>query len=84
MEKHIHMTLTPLKRLLFERGIKNRWLAEQCEINEANLGLVINGKRLPSIKSALKIAQVLNTTVEELWGYLLDENEEPTDGGPKE
>lgn len=83
MEEMINMKkIVPLKRILFERQLTIRWLAEQCGVNEANLNGVVNGKRLPTLKLALKIARVLNTTAEELWGYILDEK--TTEEEPKE
>ncbi|MCF8564547.1 helix-turn-helix transcriptional regulator [Alicyclobacillus tolerans] len=62
------MIKTKLKRYLFENDIKNRWLAEQTGIKEQTISELVNGKRKPSLDNALKIARVLGTTVEELWG----------------
>jgi DNA-binding XRE family transcriptional regulator len=65
--------MTPLKRLLFEREKTNRWLAQQCGLDENGLSLIVNGKRVPNLITAMKIARVLEVNVEDLWGYLLEE-----------
>jgi DNA-binding XRE family transcriptional regulator len=65
--------ITPLKRLLFERGLTNRWLAQQCNVDETGMSLIVNGKRTPSLPLALKIARVMGVSVEELFSYVIDE-----------
>lgn len=69
------MTNTPLKKILFERGLKNKWLAKESEIEEAGCSLIVNGKRVPTLVVALKIAKVLEVSVEELWGHLIIEEQ---------
>lgn len=66
---------TPLKRILFEREISNRELAKKIGADETGLGFVVNGKRVPNLMTALKIAKTLEVSIEELWGYLLEEKE---------
>lgn len=61
---------TPLKKLMFENGHTNRWLARKCDADETGISQIVNGKRNPSLLLALKIADALETTVEALWGYL--------------
>jgi putative transcriptional regulator len=64
-------SMTPLKRLLFERQLTNRWLAEKTGMTETAVSLIVNGKRVPSLENALRIAGVLESSCEELWGYLI-------------
>jgi DNA-binding XRE family transcriptional regulator len=66
---------TPLKRLLFEREMTNRELARKCDLDENGLGQIINGKRVPNLITAMKIARALEVNVEDLWGHLLEEKE---------
>jgi plasmid maintenance system antidote protein VapI len=65
--------ITPLKRMLMERGLKNRWLAQQIGVHEATVSLIVNGKQRPYVDVALKIARVLGTTTEELWGWTIED-----------
>lgn len=66
------MDITPLKRLLFERQMTITALAEQSGVSYANLSLVVAGKRVPTLENALRIARALDTTIEELWGYVIE------------
>ncbi|WP_211231387.1 helix-turn-helix transcriptional regulator [Alicyclobacillus pomorum] len=65
--------MTPLKRLLFEKQLTHRWLAQQVGMTETAISLVINGKRVPSLENALRIAKVLETSVEALWGFVIED-----------
>jgi DNA-binding XRE family transcriptional regulator len=47
-------------------------LAEVTEMHLTNINAIVNGTR-PKLDTALKIAKVLNTTVEALWGQEEDE-----------
>jgi plasmid maintenance system antidote protein VapI len=67
------MEKTQLKKLLESRGTSVTWLSKQTGISYANLTLIVNGKRVPSLENALRIARVLNTDVESLWGYILED-----------
>lgn len=58
---------TRLKKLLDSRGTKQSWLAEKSGINANTLSMVVNGKALPNLRTAQKIARALGTTVDELW-----------------
>jgi len=67
--------ITPAKKWLFEHEKSVRWLAEACGgADETGLGQIVNGKRKPSLILAMKIARVLDTPVEILFGYLLEES----------
>lgn len=68
--------ITPLKRWLFENQKTNRELAKDIKADENGLSLIVNGKRLPSLKLALKIAKGTGVSVEELFGYCLEEGTE--------
>jgi DNA-binding XRE family transcriptional regulator len=64
--------MTPLKQLMNRRMLKNKWLSHVTGIDIVTLSLIMNDKRKPSVVNAIKIARALDTTVEELFGYLVD------------
>lgn len=68
------MDTTPLKRIINERGLKNKWIAEQVRVEESAISQIANGKRKPGIAKAIRIARLLDTTVEDLFGYIADED----------
>jgi plasmid maintenance system antidote protein VapI len=71
--EQVYMDKTPLKKLLESRGSSVTWLSKQTGISYANLTLVVNGKRVPSLENALRIAKVLDTSVESLWGFVIED-----------
>jgi len=62
------MNQTLLKQKILESGLKQDWISKQVGIATNTLSRIVNGKVTPDVKTALKIARVLGTTVEELWG----------------
>jgi putative transcriptional regulator len=58
---------TRLKTVLEESGIKQSWLAEKANVTTSALSVIVNGKSLPNLRTAQKIARALNTTVDYLW-----------------
>ncbi len=67
--------MTPLKRLLFEKQIQLRKLAQLTGMTETSLSLIVNGKRLPNLVNAFRIAKALEVSLEDLWGYIMEEGE---------
>lgn len=61
------MKHTPLKRLLFERGIKQEWLAQQTGLPANTISRIVNGRSEPTLRTARAIARVLGVSIEELW-----------------
>jgi len=59
---------TKLKKIHKEKGIKQSFVAEKAGLTEGAYSLIVRGESLPSLPSAIKIARVLDTTVENLWG----------------
>lgn len=55
---------------IVEKGIKKGWLAKQVGIAPGTLTKIVSGESLPTLPVALKIAEVLDTTVEDLWGHV--------------
>jgi len=60
---------TSLKRVMQEQGRKQKWLAEQLDINRDVLNRIVNGATLPNLRTAQKIAQILNVEINTLWPY---------------
>jgi len=65
--------VTPLESILRERGIKKTWLAQQVGVSNGTMTRLCSGESKPTIDVALKIARVLETSIEELWGYLIED-----------
>jgi DNA-binding XRE family transcriptional regulator len=63
------MTYTPLKQRITQLGLKNKYIAEQVGIHPAVMSMYVTGRRIPPLEDALKIAHILQTTVEDIWGY---------------
>jgi len=61
------MEETQLKRILRERGLKQKWLEEKTGISHSAMSLLVNGKSEPTLKSARAIARVLDVSIDELW-----------------
>jgi len=63
-----------LNEILEERGIKKKWLADRIGVTPTTITIICKGDSVPTLKVALKIADVLGLTVEDIWGYLRDED----------
>lgn len=59
---------TRLKLLVVEMGMKQSVLAEKVRMSPTALNMIVNGKSYPNVKTALRIAKLLNVSVEYLWG----------------
>jgi DNA-binding XRE family transcriptional regulator len=59
-----------LNEILEQRGIKKKWLAEKVGVTPTAMTKICKGESVPHLKIALRIADVLELTVEEIWGYL--------------
>lgn len=56
-----------------KKGLNQRSLCEKAGINKATLSLFMNGKRTISATTAKKIAETLESEVEELFEFQIDE-----------
>lgn len=65
-----------MARIIRERGLKKKWVAEQAGMSAAAIALIVNGKTAPTMAAGIRIARVLGVTVEDLWGYLVDGKDE--------
>ncbi len=63
---------TKLKKIIEERGLKQGFIAKKAGISRGTLSLIVRGKSMPTLPVAIKIARVLEMTVEELWGEIVE------------
>jgi transcriptional regulator with XRE-family HTH domain len=61
------MNRTPLENAVFSDGRKRREIAEAAHISPSHFSQIITGRRQPKISTALRLAQVLNADVAELF-----------------
>lgn len=66
------MSGTKIAIRIAELGYKKGEVAAKAEITRGTLTLIIKGESLPSLPVAIRLARVLGTTVEELWGDVAD------------
>ena len=65
------MTLRAVNRMNVEmtrRRLTETKLAEVVESSQSYINRVKNGRQLPTVLFAIRIARALETSVEELWG----------------
>lgn len=72
--------MTPIGRVIEERGLLKSWVARKAGIAPGTLSKIISGESEPTLKVALRLARVLNITVEELWGHLISGEKEMKEG----
>lgn len=66
------MLTNRLKEILQERGQKQKWLAEKCSIKQSTLSNIINNNYQPAIETAFKIADILQTDINNIFKYTRD------------
>jgi transcriptional regulator with XRE-family HTH domain len=57
-----------VRELITSRGISQKWLADEAETTEATISRYVSGKTQPEITIVVKIAKVLNVSVDYLCG----------------
>jgi putative transcriptional regulator len=60
---------TNIKKYREKNNMKQSELAEQVGVRRETIGHLENGKYNPSLKLAMDIAKIFNTSVEELFEY---------------
>jgi len=55
------------KEIRKAKKVKQSKIAEYCGVRRETISAIENGKRSPSVSLALKIAKLLDSTVEELF-----------------
>jgi len=62
-----------LKEILEKRGLKQKWLAEQVGIDKRTMSNIISNRYNTSLEVALKIAEILEIKVDDI--FKLDKQE---------
>ncbi len=58
--------MTKLSEILKQRGIKQTWVAEKLGVSKQAVNNWVNGKHIPQSKYILKLAKLLEISIEEL------------------
>ena len=61
--------MTNLKKIIDEKGVQQRWLAEQVGVTEVSMSRYVSGKRIPKAPLAIRIADALGVDVKELYEW---------------
>ncbi|MFB5192712.1 helix-turn-helix transcriptional regulator [Alicyclobacillus fastidiosus] len=64
---------TKLKVKMVERDYTQGSLADAVGISNTSMSQIVREKTVPNLILAMKIAKKLDSTVEELWGHLLED-----------
>lgn len=67
------MLTNRLKEILKERGLKQIWLAEKCNVEKSTLSNIVNNIYQPSIELAFQIADELGLDIKKIFTYTRDQ-----------
>ncbi|KKM20413.1 hypothetical protein LCGC14_1645760 [marine sediment metagenome] len=59
--------MSNLAKAIDGRGLKQLWLAEQLGVTPATLSNWVTDKTMPSVNDAVRISELLEVPVDELW-----------------
>lgn len=65
-----------LNRIMSERGISQKWLADAANTTEATISRYANGVHKPNIDIIVQIAQALNVSIDYLMGVSVIQSSE--------
>jgi len=65
--------MTVIGKVIEEEGFRKGWVAKKANIAPGTLSKIISGESEPTLRVALKLAKILNKTVEELWGHIIED-----------
>ncbi|MCR9040975.1 helix-turn-helix transcriptional regulator [Bacillus sp. L381] len=60
---------TNLRKILEEDGRSQKFLASKVGISETSFSALKNGKSLPTLPVAYKLAKLLNRSIEDIWFF---------------
>jgi putative transcriptional regulator len=67
-----------LKEILKEKGITQVFLAKEMDLSTVTINHWVSGKAMPSVESLIKLAEILEVTLNELVVFKnLSKNENP-------
>ena len=61
--------MTNLKRIIDEKGVQQRWLAEEVGVTEVSMSRYVSGERIPKAPIAIRMADALGVNVKDLYGW---------------
>ena len=59
---------TRLRKLIKERGLKQRWVAEKSGVNEMTLQRILDNRHSPNAANIVRIAEALGVSTDWLLG----------------
>lgn len=62
--------MNKLEVRIAEKGLKKGWIAKEVGIAPSTLSKIVKGESIPTLQVALRLAEVLDSTVEALWGHI--------------
>lgn len=69
-----------LNYIIEREGLTQAYIAWKLGVSPSNVSKWVSGSRTPSLRTALEIAKILNTTVDYLWGDVQEEQVVKIDG----
>lgn len=61
--------MNKIAQMIEDRGLRKGFVAKKAQISPGALSRILSGEtKEPSLQVAIRLAHVLGTTVEELWG----------------
>ena len=73
-----------IKELLARNGLKVKWVAKQIGCHPTEVSNWIAGRRIPSLQRAIKIASLLECTVEDLFPTTTEKQGDNNENSKKE
>jgi DNA-binding XRE family transcriptional regulator len=64
--------VTPIKIRITQLDKKNKELAAHIGLDVTTTSQYVTGKRIPPLEVAIRMARFLDSTVEELWAWSVD------------
>ena len=61
--------MTNLKRIIDEKGVQQRWLAEAVGVTEVSMSRYVSGERIPKAPIAIRMADALGVDVKDLYEW---------------
>lgn len=56
-----------IKQMIREKGLKTTFVIDKVKMSTSSFYEIMNGKAVPSLKNARKIASVLGTTIDKIF-----------------
>lgn len=67
------MVISRLRDVLKERGLRQDWVAEKANVHPTTLSKLAQGKAMPTLEVAYRIANLLDLRIDEIWVWEEDD-----------